>query len=33
MANDLFKLAVAKGIAVGILGFNHAIGVKQETIA
>ena len=33
VANDLFKLAVAEGIAVAILGFSYAVGVKQEAVA
>ena len=33
VANNLFKLAVAKGIAVGILGFGYTVGVKQEAVA
>ena len=33
VVNDFFELAVAKGIAAGILGFNHSIGVKQEAVA
>jgi hypothetical protein len=28
-ADDVFKLAVPKRIAAGILGFNHAVRVKK----
>ena len=33
VANDLFKLVVAEGIAVGIFGFSYAVGVEQEAVA
>ena len=33
VADDLFKLAIAEGIAGGILGLNNSVGVKQEAVA
>jgi hypothetical protein len=32
-ANNLFELAVAKGIAAGALGLNHTVGVKEKAVA
>ena len=33
LTNHLFKPDVAEGIAAGILGFNDAVGAKQEAVA
>ena len=30
--NDLFKFEVTKGLAFGILGLNHAIGVQEQSV-
>src|SRR5271157_4923361 len=33
LADNLLELVVAKGLAAGILGFGHAIGIKQKAVA
>ena len=33
VANDFFQLAIAKGLAGGILGFDDIVGVTQEAVA
>jgi hypothetical protein len=32
VADNLLKLVVAKGIATGILGFDHSIGIQHEAV-
>jgi hypothetical protein len=32
VANDLFKLELAKGVAAGIFGLNDPIGIQQEAV-
>ena len=33
VANGLVQLTAAKGIAAGVLGFNHTVSVKENAVA